>query len=85
MASQTGGNQEELERMGLLCSYHREYGHMTERCQAFKKFLEELVDAGHLRQYIERGQEDESRPRRVDMIDQSSEEDELLLLHGVIH
>ena len=57
---------------------------MTEQCQAFKKFLEELVDAGHLCQYIDRDQEREPRPRRVDVIDQSSDEEDLPR-RGVIH
>ena len=58
---------------------------MTERCQAFKKFLEELVDTSHLHQYIERDQKGEPCPRRVDMIDQSSDEDVPLPPRGVIH
>ena len=57
---------------------------MTENCQPFKQFLEELVDAGHLRQYIDRDQEREPRPRRVDVIDQSSDEEDLPR-RGVIH
>jgi hypothetical protein len=34
------------------CSYHRENGHMTERCYTLKQHLEELAKAGHLRHYI---------------------------------
>ena len=41
------------------------------------------MDAGRLRQYIERDQEREPRPRRVDVIDQSSDED--IPRRGVIH
>ena len=58
---------------------------MKERCQAFKKFLEKLVDAGHHHQYIERDQEGEPCPRRVDMIDQSSDEETPMPSRGVIH
>ena len=35
-----------------FCFYHREKGHMTERCYSLKQHLEELVKAGHLRRYI---------------------------------
>jgi hypothetical protein len=38
------------------CSYHREKGHMTERCYSLKHHLEELAMAGHLRQYLGDGQ-----------------------------
>jgi hypothetical protein len=35
------------------CSYHRERGHLTEQCWAYKYHLEQLVKNGHLRQYID--------------------------------
>uniref|UniRef100_A0A2N9GWH4 Retrotransposon gag domain-containing protein n=1 Tax=Fagus sylvatica TaxID=28930 RepID=A0A2N9GWH4_FAGSY len=35
------------------CSYHRERGHLTEQCRAYKYHLEQLVKNGHLRQYID--------------------------------
>jgi hypothetical protein len=38
------------------CSYHREKGHMTERCYSLKQHLEELARAGHLRRYLGDGQ-----------------------------
>ena len=38
------------------CSYHRDKGHMTERCYSLKQHLEELAKAGHLRRYIGDGQ-----------------------------
>uniref|UniRef100_A0A2N9HIN5 Integrase catalytic domain-containing protein n=1 Tax=Fagus sylvatica TaxID=28930 RepID=A0A2N9HIN5_FAGSY len=38
------------------CSYHREKGHMTERCYSLKQHLEELAKAGHLRRYIGKDQ-----------------------------
>jgi hypothetical protein len=34
------------------CSYHRENGHMIERCFSLKQHLEELAKAGHLRCFI---------------------------------
>ena len=42
------------------------------------------MDSGHLCQYIDRDQERETRPRRVDVIDHSSDEEDLPR-HGVIH
>uniref|UniRef100_A0A2N9GPC3 Uncharacterized protein n=1 Tax=Fagus sylvatica TaxID=28930 RepID=A0A2N9GPC3_FAGSY len=38
------------------CSYHREKGHMTEKCFTLKKHLDDLAKAGHLRCYINDGQ-----------------------------
>ncbi|KAH7834608.1 hypothetical protein Vadar_017870 [Vaccinium darrowii] len=37
------------------CSYHKDYGHMTANCRALKQHLEELVTAGHLRDFIDEG------------------------------
>ena len=34
------------------CSYHKEKGHMTEKCYSLKQHLEELARAGHLRRYL---------------------------------
>ena len=35
------------------CAYHKEMGHFTENCQAYKRFLEDLVHKGHLRQFVD--------------------------------
>uniref|UniRef100_A0A2N9IJH3 Retrotransposon gag domain-containing protein n=1 Tax=Fagus sylvatica TaxID=28930 RepID=A0A2N9IJH3_FAGSY len=35
------------------CSYHRERGHLTEQCRAYRHHLEHLVKNGNLRQYID--------------------------------
>ncbi|KAH7833226.1 hypothetical protein Vadar_004212 [Vaccinium darrowii] len=37
----------------LRCSYHRDHGHMTDSCKTFKQHLEDLVVAGHLKQFID--------------------------------
>jgi hypothetical protein len=34
-------------------AYHRENGHLTESCRAYKGFLEKLVRDGHLRQFVD--------------------------------
>ncbi|XP_028055799.1 uncharacterized protein LOC114259965 [Camellia sinensis] len=37
------------------CTFHEERGHRTEDCLPLKQYLEELVVAGHLDQYIDEG------------------------------
>jgi len=44
------------------CRYHRNFGHFTEDCQASKDKTEELVQAGHLRHFVQ-GNQEEKRPR----------------------
>ena len=34
-------------------SYHKERGHLTEQCRAYKYHLEHLVKNGHLKQYVD--------------------------------
>jgi len=36
------------------CQYHRNYGHTTEDCFTLKDKIEELIQAGHLRRFMER-------------------------------
>jgi hypothetical protein len=35
------------------CNYHREHGHLTEQCRAYKYHLEHLVKNGHLKQFVD--------------------------------
>uniref|UniRef100_A0A2N9IUZ7 Uncharacterized protein n=1 Tax=Fagus sylvatica TaxID=28930 RepID=A0A2N9IUZ7_FAGSY len=35
------------------CNYHRERGHLTENCRAYRYHLEHLVKNGHLKQYVD--------------------------------
>jgi hypothetical protein len=35
------------------CAYHRERGHLTEQCRAYKSHLEHLVKNRHLKQYVD--------------------------------
>ena len=37
----------------LRYSYHKDKGHLTANCRAFKDFLEEMVIAGHLTDFID--------------------------------
>ncbi|XP_038716697.1 uncharacterized protein LOC120010074 [Tripterygium wilfordii] len=36
------------------CSYHKDKGHRTEDCREFKRHLEELVQQGHLKEFIDK-------------------------------
>ncbi|XP_020204043.1 uncharacterized protein LOC109789491 [Cajanus cajan] len=38
------------------CRYHRNYGHTTEECRTLKDRIKELIQAGHLGQYVQRQQ-----------------------------
>ncbi|XP_075670272.1 uncharacterized protein LOC142640052 [Castanea sativa] len=51
----------------LYCTYHRDKGHTIEQCRVLKDHLEQLVKAGHLKEFLvetgnrEAGQEDQLR------------------------
>nr|KYP37144.1 hypothetical protein KK1_041682 [Cajanus cajan] len=54
------------------CRYHRNHGHTTEECRTLRDRIEELIQAGHLGQYVQRqqvqaeiSQETKSAPLRV--------------------
>ena len=40
------------------CRYHRNLGHTTEDCWALKDKIEELIQAGHLRRFVQTSRED---------------------------
>ncbi|XP_068483297.1 uncharacterized protein [Phaseolus vulgaris] len=48
------------------CQYHQNFGHTTEGCQALKDKIEELIQAGHLRQFVKRTRSSRSPPRNTD-------------------
>ncbi|XP_057493157.1 uncharacterized protein LOC130778645 [Actinidia eriantha] len=76
------------------CSYHGEKGHKTESCRALKAFLEQLVQDGHLKEFVDHEKtrveaveaEANRRPDRVrEMSEEAADvEDEDLPL-GTIH
>ncbi|XP_010662295.1 uncharacterized protein LOC104882067 [Vitis vinifera] len=35
-----------------ICVYHKEHGHTTEACRSLHYFVERLIKAGHLKQYL---------------------------------
>ncbi|XP_020230856.1 uncharacterized protein LOC109811504 [Cajanus cajan] len=38
------------------CRYHKNYGHTTEECRTLRDCIEELIQGGHLGQYVQRQQ-----------------------------
>ena len=38
---------------GWKCAYHEEIGHRTDNCKALKSFLDQLVQARHLKEFVD--------------------------------
>ena len=36
----------------MYCTYHRDKGHTTEQCRVLKDHIEQLVKAGHLKEFV---------------------------------
>ena len=51
MAKQDGGDPSRRNQ-NLYCTYHRDKGHTTEQCRVLKDHLEQLVKAGHLKEFM---------------------------------
>ncbi|XP_075633929.1 uncharacterized protein LOC142606470 [Castanea sativa] len=50
----------------LYCSYHRDKGHTTEQCRVLKDHLEQLVKAGHLKEFlVETGNQETGQANRL--------------------
>ncbi|XP_075665862.1 uncharacterized protein LOC142635610 [Castanea sativa] len=50
----------------LYCSYHRDKGHTTEQCRVLKDHLEQLVKAGHLKEFlVETGSQETEQVERL--------------------
>ena len=60
------------------CTYHKEKSHLTENCQAYKGFLEELVRNRHLRQFV-----DNTKPKQQQ--DNASKPKDPIRIIEVIH
>ena len=46
-----GGNPS-MRNHNLYCTYHRDKGHTTKQCRVLKDHLEQLVKAGHLKEFV---------------------------------
>jgi len=46
------------------CRYHKNTGHSTEECQVLKDKIEELIQAGHLRRFVQGGRTTRRSPCR---------------------
>ena len=46
------GEDPTKRNQNLYCTYHRDKGHTAKQCRTFKDYLEQLVTAGHLREYV---------------------------------
>jgi hypothetical protein len=44
-----------------FCAYHREKGHLIENCRNYKALLEELVQDGHLHQFVDNAKHQQQR------------------------
>ena len=67
----------------LFCTYHKQNGHRTESCMAFKAHLESLVKAGHLKEYIDDGKSSGKKDKGKAKADPSSDQPEGVI--NVIH
>ena len=45
------GKDPTRKNQNLHYTYHQNKGHTTEQCKTFEDYLEQLVKAGHLREY----------------------------------
>ncbi|KAH7840460.1 hypothetical protein Vadar_017266 [Vaccinium darrowii] len=69
------------------CSYHKDYGHMTANCRALKQHLEELVIAGHLRDFIDEGvpaTATQPEQRRRETNTQNAPRGVIDMIHGIV-
>ena len=46
------GGDPARRNQSLYCTYHREKGHTIEQCHVLKDHLEQLVKAGHLKEFL---------------------------------
>ena len=46
------GEDSARRNQSLYYTYHRENGHTTEQCHVLKDQLEQLVKAGHLKEFV---------------------------------
>ncbi|XP_058219663.1 uncharacterized protein LOC131330182 [Rhododendron vialii] len=47
-----GGDKDANRATNQHCSYHKDWGHVTEDCEMFKRHLDDLVSRGYLKEFI---------------------------------
>ncbi len=60
------GNLEKRRASNQHCSYHRDWSHMTEVCVEYKKFLDEKVAEGHLKEFLADNKNDAELIKEMD-------------------
>ncbi|GAV57741.1 hypothetical protein CFOL_v3_01277, partial [Cephalotus follicularis] len=60
---------------------HRDHGHDTEECKHLKNQIEDMIQKGHLRKYVDRDAPQEIREHREEALQQAEEQQ----ASGVIH
>ena len=68
----------------LYCTYHKDTGHMTENYHMLKVYLEKLVSAGHINQYIDTSLTNKKEPSQTVRQPNSSAKASAGVIH-VIH
>ncbi|GAV78967.1 hypothetical protein CFOL_v3_22432, partial [Cephalotus follicularis] len=56
------------------CRYHRDHGHDTEKCRQLKNQIEDLIQKGHLRKYVDRDAPQGRREQRREEAPRQQEE-----------
>ncbi|GAV71952.1 LOW QUALITY PROTEIN: hypothetical protein CFOL_v3_15441, partial [Cephalotus follicularis] len=57
------------------CRYHRDHGHDTEECRQLKNHIEDLIQMGYLRKYVDReAPQGRREPRREEVSRQQEEQ-----------
>ncbi|KAL0463059.1 UNVERIFIED_CONTAM: hypothetical protein Slati_0193500 [Sesamum latifolium] len=64
-----------LPKYKYFCKYHREYRHDTNRCRQLRHEIERLIQAGYLKEYVDKEKKREQREGRSQQYNVRQEED----------
>ncbi|TNV98323.1 hypothetical protein C5H24_12595, partial [Xylella fastidiosa] len=76
------GNPEKRRATNQHCSYHRDWGHMTEDCVEYKKFLDEKVAEGHLKEFLADSKNDAELIEEMDY--EKGPKGTIHMIHGLV-